>query len=136
MCELFEDEIISIEEIEPRYLKDIQVDGNNLFFANEILTHNSQLRRSGIDMSVDDLNETQLADSIKKLFIADNLIAIVSTAEDRMKNHMFFKSLKARDGLKDQIITMAVDYPRLTINDRAATSIQATSDIDDYEDDE
>ncbi len=136
MHALFEDEIISIEEIEPRKLKDIQVDGNNLFFANDILTHNSQINRSGMELSVDDLTESKLADSIKKMFISDNLIALVSRAEDRKKNIMYAKTLKARDGLKDQIITLGIDYSKLTIIDKGGLSIQATQDIDDYEENE
>ncbi len=136
MHALFEDEIISIEEIEPRKLKDIQVDGNNLFFANDILTHNSQINRSGMELTVDDLTESKLADSIKKMFISDNLIALVSRAEDRKKNIMYAKTLKARDGLKDQIITLGIDYSKLTIIDKGGLSIQATQDIDDYEENE
>ena len=96
----------------------------------------SQINRSGMEMTVDDLTESKLADSIKKMFIADNLIALVSRSEDRKKNIMYAKSLKARDGLKDQIITLGVDYSRLTIIDKGGLSILATQDIDDYEDNE
>ncbi len=136
MHTIFEDNIISIEEIEPRILQDVQVSGDHLFFANDILTHNSQINRSGMEMTVDDLTEAKLADSIKKMFIADNLLALVSRAEDRKKNIMYAKSLKARDGLKDQIITLGIDYSRLTIQDKGGLSIQATQDIDDYEENE
>jgi hypothetical protein len=35
------DEIISIEELYEEEMIDIEVSGNHLFFANDILTHNS-----------------------------------------------------------------------------------------------
>lgn len=38
---LFNDEIIEIEELDERDTIDIMVDGNHLFYANDILVHNS-----------------------------------------------------------------------------------------------
>ena len=42
---MLEDKIVSIEEVEEGVTVDIEVDGDNLFFVNDILTHNSQLNR-------------------------------------------------------------------------------------------
>ena len=131
MHTIFEDEIISIEEIEPRLLKDIQVGGNKLFFANNILTHNSQLNRSSSELPPEELTEERLADSYKKMFIADNLVAWIARAEDRKVGRMYAKSLKARDGLKDVILAHKIDYSRLTISD----SYSKETGVDENEED-
>lgn len=77
----------------------------------------SQLQRSASELAPEELNEDKLADSYKKMFIADNLIGLISRAEDRKAGRMYAKTLKARDGLKDQILSLRIDYSRLTISD-------------------
>jgi len=77
----------------------------------------AQLNRGAIDMPVEEVSEHNLADSLKKMFICDNIVALISRAEDRAIGRMYAKTIKARDGIKDQIIGLQVDYPRLTIRD-------------------
>lgn len=119
MINTLEDEIISIEELDEEYTIDISVDGNNLFFANDILTHNSQTNRSVSrdNMSAEDLTEAVIAESFKKLSIADFMLALVATPEDRVKGNINMKVLKDREGAKDIIIPMKVNYPQLRLYD-------------------
>ncbi len=65
---LYEDEIIEIEYLDDlQETIDITVDGKNLFFANDILTHNSGASSSDIDMT--DISESMgLAHTVDALF--------------------------------------------------------------------
>ena len=51
------DEIIKIEEIGIEETIDISVDGNNLFFANDILTHNSGSEKTAQESSMSDTSD-------------------------------------------------------------------------------
>lgn len=72
----YDDEIISIEECDDVELMDITVSGDNLFYANDILTKNSH----GISMT------------------ADCIFALMSTPELEALGHMRMKQLKNRFG--------------------------------------
>ena len=111
------DKIINIEEVDEGMTVDIEVDGDHLFYANNILTHNSQFNRSNLSVSIDDLSEAVLADSWKKMMIADLLIGMASTPEERAAGRMNFKTLKSRNGIKDLIIPLKVIYEQMTITD-------------------
>ena len=99
------DEIISIEEINMIDMIDIQVSGNNLFFANEILTHNS----SG-EKTPSEVNEYDISESHKKIMTLDTCIAIVATPGMRAQGQAAFKTLKARMGIKDYVLPLNVSY--------------------------
>lgn len=112
------DEIIAIEDYaEDDMTVDIQVTGDNLFFANDILTHNSQLNRSNLSVSIDDLTEGFMADSWRKVSISDLLIGMAATPEERQNNRINFKTLKSRNGIKDMIIPLKVVYEQMRIED-------------------
>lgn len=104
------DEIVSIKKIGKKQTIDIEVSGDHLFFANDILTHNS-----AINLPIEKVNESFIAESSKKMNTADNLIVIGGTQEQRQNGQLYAKSLKARLGQKDAIVPLAVDYRILRI---------------------
>lgn len=114
MNNLIEDEIIDIVSVGEKETIDIQTNGNHLFFANDILTHNSVVKNN---MTADELSEAVIADSFKKLMLSDFMIALINSPEERSQGKLNFKILKDREGQKDIVIPMRVDYPALRIFD-------------------
>ena len=90
---VFYDEIVSIECIGEIETIDIRVSGNTLFFANDILTHNS-----GISSTDPDL--TDVAEAISVLHTADFAISITRTEELDSAAQILFKQQKNRFGNK------------------------------------
>jgi hypothetical protein len=87
---LIEDEIVSIEECGVINTIDIEVDSrNHLFFANDILTHNSGWE--GTDLSI-----TSIAESAGLLHTVDILFGIIANAEMKAKGEYFLKCLANR----------------------------------------
>jgi replicative DNA helicase len=84
----------------------------------------SQLNRSVTknNLTVDELNEAVLAESFKKLNISDFMLALINSPEERMMGKINFKILKDREGQKEVILPMKVDYPQLRIFDPVTTS--------------
>ena len=68
-------------------------------------------------MTAEEVTEGVLADSFKKLMIADWMLALVNTPEERARGIINFKILKDREGQKDVIIPMKIEYPQLRIYD-------------------
>lgn len=83
------DEIVSIKKIGEQETIDITVSGDNLFFANDILTHNSGMKSSDIDL-------TDTSESIGGPMTADLLLALISTPELEELNQIMVKQLKNR----------------------------------------
>lgn len=83
------DEIVSIKKIGEEETIDITVSGDNLFFANGILTHNSGMNNSDIDL-------TDTSESIGGPMTADLLLALISTQELEEMNQIMVKQLKNR----------------------------------------
>jgi hypothetical protein len=87
---IIEDEIISIEEYEIIDTIDIEVESKNrLFFANDILTHNS-----GWDTS--DLSISNVSESGALLHTVDGLFGIVVNPEMKAKGECYIKYLADR----------------------------------------
>jgi len=63
--------ILKIEELDEREMVDIEVSGNHLFYANDILTHNSS----------SDVEITDTSESFGLPATADFLVALISTEE-------------------------------------------------------
>lgn len=80
------DEIEKIEEIGYMEAIDIEVDGNHLFFANDILTHNSSS-----DPGLEDTSE-----SFGLPATADFMFALISNEELDGLNQIMVKQLKNR----------------------------------------
>ena len=87
---MYNDEIISIEKIED-YAEgtptiDITTDGNHYFYANDILTHNSNS-----DVGLEDTSE-----SFGLPATADFMVAMIATEELEELGQVMFKQLKNR----------------------------------------
>lgn len=106
------DKIISIEELDEEDTIDIEVDGNNLFLANDILTHNSGLGSSDVDM-------TNTSESIGAPAAADIMLAIIATEELLEMNQYMFKQLKNRfsDIEKFKRFVVGVDKSKMRLYD-------------------
>lgn len=85
----FEDEIVSIKCMELQNTVDIEVSGSNLFVANGILTHNS-------GMSSSDLEMTDVAESIGITAVCDLMLAGMRNEETDAMGQIIFKQLKNR----------------------------------------
>jgi|TARA_Y100000310_G_scaffold88666_1_gene85733 hypothetical protein len=105
------DKIVSIEEIEERKCIDIEVDGNHLFFANEILTHNSST-----DVGLEDTSE-----SFGLPATADFMFALISNDELEQLGQLLVKQLKNRynDPTTNKRFVIGVDRSRMKLFDCA-----------------
>jgi hypothetical protein len=85
------DEIVNIQKIGIRKTRDITVDGDHLFFTNDILTHNSA---SG---DTNDISEENIQGGIAKIQSADNVLAFIPNSASRDSGIIRAKLLKTRD---------------------------------------
>jgi hypothetical protein len=118
---LKEDKIVSIEMCDELEVVDIAVSGNNLFFANNILTHNSAYGSEEPELST-------ISESIGLAATADVIVSIYQNEEDRELSIIRLGMMKNRYGPRGHTQAMRIDYPTLTI-------IQA-DDVDQVEDDD
>ena len=79
-------EVISIEEVGDMDMIDIEVSGNHLFYANDILTHNSNS-----DVGLEDTSE-----SFGLPATADLMFALITSEELESMNQLMVKQLKNR----------------------------------------
>ena len=78
--------ILKIEELDEREMIDIEVSGNHLFYANNILTHNSS----------SDVELTDTSESFGLPATADLMFALISTEELEGLGQILVKQLKNR----------------------------------------
>jgi len=83
------DEIESIEYIGIQDTLDISVTGNHLFYANNILTHNSSVQEQEHDHS-------HISGGISKIQTADNVISIFASAAMKERGQYQVQFLKTR----------------------------------------
>jgi len=103
------DEIISIELLEKEVeTLDISVSGNNLFYANNILTHNSAFNQTEPGMET-------ISESIGLAATADVIVSIYQNAEDREIGIIRLGMMKNRYGPRGHTQAMRIDYSTLTI---------------------
>jgi len=115
------DEIISIELLEKEVeTLDISVSGNNLFYANNILTHNSAFNQTEPGMET-------ISESIGLAATADVIVSIYQNAEDRELGIIRLGMMKNRYGPRGHTQAMRIDYTTLTIT-QAEDSISSTED--------
>lgn len=109
---LDEDEIISINPLGKRKTIDITTNGNNLFFANGILTHNSG--HSSSDFGMEDTSE-----SFGLPMTADLFLALIQPEELAELNQIIFKQLKNRlnDLNYNKRFIIGVDKSRMKLYD-------------------
>lgn len=78
----------------------------------------SQMSRSALAIkTIDDFTEDKLAESFKKMMIADTLTGLFTTKEMRENNQIFLKNLKCRNGVKDFTMIANIDYSYLKITE-------------------
>jgi len=68
-------------------------------------------------LTVDELNEALMGESFIKYKIADWMVALVNSPEERSRGRINLKILKDREGPKDVILPMRINYPTLSILD-------------------
>lgn len=78
--------ILKIEELDEREMIDIEVSGNHLFYANNVLTHNSS----------SDVELTDTSESFGLPATADLMFALISTEELEELGQILVKQLKNR----------------------------------------
>lgn len=107
---LFEDEIVSIEECEEEYTIDIMVDSTtHLFFANDILTHNSEFDAT-------DLSMNSASESSGLVATVDGMFGIIQDPMMYTNNEYKLKLLANRDeGYKNSYKKFLVDYNYMRI---------------------
>lgn len=117
MCELFnninliEDEIVEITELGYEDTIDIETDGNHLFFANNLLTHNSSVEEIEFDHS-------HISGGISKINTADNLFGIFTSRAMRERGRYQLQLMKTRSssGVNSKI-DLGFDVDTLRIYD-------------------
>ena len=106
-----EDEIESIEYIGEKETIDIDVSGNRLFYANDILVHNSSIDEP-------EFSNSMIAGGISKVNTADNLIGIYSSLAMRESGRIQIQFMKTRSSSGvGQKVNLAFDVDSLRISD-------------------
>ena len=106
----FNDEIISIEEIDPVEMIDISLDGNNVFYGNDILIHNCAIGKTDADNSM-------VSDSIGTNCTADFMLFCLQSEEMKKNCEMVMKVTKNRyTGITDTFM-MNINYPKMRFSD-------------------
>lgn len=124
-------EYSAIEKIEYHGLEDtidIEVlSESNLFYANDILTHNSSVSETDYDVS-------HIAGGISKINTADNVIAILTTEYLRQSGEYQIQFLKTRssNGVGSRIY-LSYDQKSLKIDDKIEGNTDLTSNKKDNE---
>lgn len=103
------DEIVEIVELDKREMIDIEVSGNHLFYANDILTHNSNS-----DPGLEDTSE-----SFGLPATADFMGALISSEELESLGQIMFKQLKNRWGDTNNYkrFVIGIDRPKMRLFD-------------------
>jgi len=101
--------ITHIEELGELDSIDIEVDGNHLFFANGILTHNSNT----------DVEITDTSESFGLPATVDLMFALISTEELEKLGQLMVKQLKNRynDIIKNKRFVIGVDRSKMKLFD-------------------
>jgi len=101
--------IIKIEELDEREMIDIEVSGNHLFYANNILTHNSS----------SDVELTDTSESFGLPATADLMFALISTEELENLGQILVKQLKNRynDPTVNKRFVVGIDRAKMRLYD-------------------
>lgn len=107
---LEEDEIVSIEYVGVEETIDINTSGNRLFYANDILTHNSAVEEIEFDHS-------HIAGGISKINTADNVFGIFTSRAMKERGKYQIQCMKSRSstGVGQKIdLEYNIDTMRIT----------------------
>ena len=95
----FNDEIISIEEVEPTEMLDISLNGNNVFYGNDILIHNCAINK------IDGVDNSAVSDSYGTNATADLMVFILQNEVMKEKSEVLVKFTKNRyTGITDSFM--------------------------------
>lgn len=84
------DEIIEIIELDEELTIDIEVSGNHLFFANDILVHNSS-------WDADKISQAHIQGGISKVQTCDLMVSIVQNEAMKTAGEYLFEFTKTRN---------------------------------------
>ena len=123
--------ILKIEELDEREMIDIEVSGNHLFYANNILTHNSS----------SDVELTDTSESFGLPATADLMFALISTEELEGLGQILVKQLKNRynDPTIYKRFVVGIDRAKMRLYDveqSAQNDILDSGKEEEYNDDE
>jgi hypothetical protein len=123
--------ILKIEELDEREMVDIEVSGNHLFYANDILTHNSS----------SDVELTDTSESFGLPATADLMFALISTEELEGLGQILIKQLKNRfnDPTIHKRFVVGIDRAKMRLYDCEQSAQQDILDSgkeEEYDNDE
>lgn len=121
----FNDEIVSIEPVGDYEVIDIQVSGDNLFYANDILIHNCAINK------VDDVDNSAIANSLGVSMTADFMLFLLQNEEMKEKSEIVCKVTKNRFNGKTDTWMMGIDYPKMTFFDLELTNGQTFKSVEE-----
>lgn len=103
------EKITKIEKVGVDKTIDIEVTGNHLFFANNILTHNSS----------SDVELTDTSESFGLPATCDLMVALISTEQLESQNQIMVKQLKNRynDPAMNKRFAVGVDRSKMRLYD-------------------
>lgn len=101
--------ILKIKELDEREMVDIEVSGNHLFYANNVLTHNSS----------SDVELTDTSESFGLPATADLMFALISTEDLEGLGQIMVKQLKNRysDPTMHKRFVVGVDRAKMRLYD-------------------
>lgn len=109
--DFYNDEIVSIEKVSMEDTIDIETDGDHLFYANGILTHNSSHDEVEFDHS-------HISGGLSKINTADNVIGIFTTMTMRENGRYQIQLMKTRSSSGvGQKVDLAFNNKSLKISD-------------------
>lgn len=106
----FNDEILEIEYIGEIESMDINVSGNHLFYANDVLTHNSATGSTEADNS-------NVSDSMGSVMTSDFMLFLLQTPEMKENKEIIFKITKNRYTGRTDTWIMNIDYEHMRFSD-------------------
>ena len=104
----FNDEIISIECVGEDETLDFEVEGDHLFFGNDILIHNSSINKDSKEV-----DNSSIADSLGSAMTADFLCMLAQTEKQKEVGQITFKITKNRYTGMTREFDMDVDYKKM-----------------------
>jgi len=107
----YNDEIIDIKEIGVEELYDIEVSDNNLFYANNILTHNSAVGNL-------EAGQEAVSDSAGISMFSDSMIMLLQTKEMKEHGEILVNFEKNRMTGKTFSFKIGFDYSKMRYEDR------------------
>ena len=118
------DKIVSIEYIGELDTIDISVSNNNLFYANDILTHNC-----GFDTQDPDL--TTISESIGLAATADFIASVFQQEGDNMNNRIRVGLMKNRWGTNSGTNVFGIDYTTLSIYEDESLNDEENEEVEE-----